>query len=68
MEGLIRLVAESFVRHGLEVEPVADLQGNLQVGSRTGEPSARPTSAPPTKALPEHNYRKMLEVDFARKA
>lgn len=64
MEGLIRLVAESFVRHGLEVEPVAD----QQVSSQASELSARPTPAPLTEALPEHNYRKMLEVDLATKA
>jgi hypothetical protein len=63
MEGLIRLVVESFVRHGLEVEPVAD----LQLSSPASEPSARPTSAPPTEALLEHNYRKMLEADLTTK-
>lgn len=63
MEGLIRLVSESFVRHGLEVEPVADLHVPAQVVSPSSEPSVRTFPAPPTEALPEHNYRKMLEAE-----
>ena len=58
MEGLIRLVAESFVRHGLDVEPAAD----RQAGSHPGEAIFRPTQTPATGALPEHNYRKKLET------
>jgi len=63
MEGLIRLVVESFVRHGLEVEPVADLQL-----SSPRKRAQRPTHlTPPTEALLEHNYRKMLEADLTTK-
>jgi len=63
MEGLIRLVSESFVRHGLEAEPVADQHVPVQVASPSGEPSLRNFPAPPTEALPEHNYRRMLEAE-----
>lgn len=57
MEGLFRLVAESFVRHGLEVGPVA--------GPQPSEPNGRLTETPLPEALPEHNYRKKLEGDPA---
>jgi hypothetical protein len=63
MEGLIRLVSESFVRHGLEADPVADQHVSVQVASPSSEPSVRPFPAPPTEVLPEHNYRKMLEAE-----
>jgi len=61
MEGLIRLVAESFVRHGLDVEPAADRQPS----SHPVDATLRPTQAPASEALLEHNYRKKSETDPA---
>lgn len=55
MEGLIELVAASFVRHGIEV-PDSASQSVPQ--DRTFDPT------PPT-ALPEHSYRKKLDSDPA---
>jgi hypothetical protein len=57
MEGLIRLVAECFLRHGLEVEP-AD-------GSLSSEPSPKLAEAALPQALPEHNYGKSSILDRA---
>jgi hypothetical protein len=56
MDGLIQLVAASFVRHGLESPPVGD-----SLTSQTVRP-AEPTL---TAAFPEHNYRKSNESDPA---
>jgi hypothetical protein len=63
MENLIELVAASFARHGIECS--AD---NAQLGYPS---SGRSTSAVFTAvpepvlagALPEHNYRKIVQVD-----
>ena len=55
MEGLMELVAASFVRHGIE--------------SAAGDPAAtqriRPTDPPPPAVLPEHSFRKKPEGDVA---
>jgi hypothetical protein len=53
MEGLIELVAASFVRHGIEC-PAPDSAPRDRI----------PEPTPPT-ALPEHNYRKQAEADPA---
>jgi hypothetical protein len=55
MEDLIQFVAESFARHGIECQASE---------SQTTE-SVRPVEAPIPVALPEHNYRKGPDVDFA---
>lgn len=55
MEGLIQLVAESFVRHGLEVEPVD--------GSQPSEPSPKLAEAALPQALPQHNYGPSSKLD-----
>jgi len=55
MEGLFRLVAESFARHGLEAIPAGDVQP---------AESAQPfTEAPLTSVFPEHNYRPSAKPD-----
>jgi hypothetical protein len=56
MDGLIQLVADSFIRHGLESPAVGD-----SLTSQTIRP-AEPTLP---AALPEHNYRKSNESDPA---
>ncbi len=60
MEGLIELVAASFIRHGIE-SPVADASV-----PPAGPPSAIQAASPiePT-ALPEHSYRKKPEAGLA---
>lgn len=57
MEGLFRLVAESFARHGIEVSSATDVQ-----------PAESPTpalEAPLSIALPEHNFRQSAKSDPA---
>jgi hypothetical protein len=56
MDGLIQLVADSFVRHGIESPAVGD-----SLTSQTIRP-AEPTL---TTALPEHNHRKSTQSDPA---
>jgi hypothetical protein len=56
MEGLIQLVAASFIRHGIESPAAGD-----SLTSQTIRP-AEPTL---TTALPEHNYRKSTQSDPA---
>jgi hypothetical protein len=56
MEGLIELVAASFLRHGIEC-PATDSAPRIQ----TTEP------IPPTE-LPEHSFRKKPEADPAPQA
>ena len=56
MDGLIQLVADSFIRHGIESPVVGD-----SLASQTIHP-AEPTL--PT-ALPEHNYRESTQSDPA---
>jgi hypothetical protein len=55
MEGLFRLVAESFARHGLDVAPANDVQ--------PAESAAPMLETPLTIALPEHNYRQRANSD-----
>ena len=56
MDGLIQLVADSFIRHGIESPSVGD-----SLTLQTIRP-AEPTLA---TALPERNYRKSNESDPA---
>ena len=56
MEGLIQLVADSFIRHGIE---------SPDAGDPPVPPVVRPAEPILTTALPEHNYRKTLEGDPA---
>jgi len=56
MEGLIQLVAASFIRHGIESPSETD--------SLTS-PATRPAEPTLTTALPEHNYRKNTQSDPA---
>jgi hypothetical protein len=56
MEGLIELVAASFIRHGIESPPVGD-----SLTSQTIRP-AEPTL---TTGLLEHNRRTIAESDPA---
>lgn len=55
MEGLIELVAASFVRHGIEC-PAGDPNATLRF--RPAEPASQ-------VALPEHGFRKNPEGDVA---
>jgi hypothetical protein len=61
MESLIELVAASFARHGIECSSV-DAQLGYSSSGRSASvlPAASPESA---RALPEHNYRKILQAD-----
>ena len=61
MESLIELVAASLARHGIEC-PDRDskpMSGRATSPVRASIPPAEPT------ALPEHNYRKILDGDPA---
>jgi hypothetical protein len=51
MESLFQLVADSFVRHGIEAPAQVEATGVAK--TRSAE------QAPPTE-LPDHNYRKTL--------
>jgi hypothetical protein len=52
MESLFQLVADSFVRHGIEAP--AQVEATAVAKTRSAE------QAPPTE-LPDHNYRKQAE-------
>jgi hypothetical protein len=81
MDGLIQLVADSFIRHGLESPAVGDSRfvwgrapspvqpepSSAVVGgqSTTGYALAQTTSPAEPTALPEHSYRKSNESDPA---
>jgi hypothetical protein len=56
MEGLIQLVAASFIRHGIESPAEAD---------SLFSPAIRPAEPILPTALPEHNYRKSTQSDPA---
>jgi hypothetical protein len=56
MEGLIQLVAASFIRHGIESPDEADALPPLAI--RAAEPTHSTT-------LPEHNYRTSTQSDPA---
>jgi len=56
MEGLIQLVAASFIRHGIESPAEAD---------SLFSPAVRPAEPILPAALPEHNYRKSTQSDPA---
>ncbi len=59
MEDLIEIVAASFARHGINFTDAA-----ARAAERTNEPA--PASMPAeTTALPEHNFRRILEGDPA---
>lgn len=55
MEGLIELVAASFVRHGIE----------CPAGDSEAAPRIRPTEPTPLTALPDHSFGKKPEGDVA---
>lgn len=57
MENLIQLVAESFVRHGLEALPATDRN---QV-----EPGTKPALPQSLESLPQHSFAKSLVEDPA---
>jgi len=62
MEGLIELVAASFLRHGLE-SPAADAK---TVAAQSAAPGpTHGASAIEPAAFPEHSFRKKPEADFA---
>jgi hypothetical protein len=61
MEGLIELVAASFVRHGIEC-PAVDSQLARPVSTKTVQ-AIRPAEPTLTTALPDHNYRKSPQPD-----
>jgi hypothetical protein len=56
MEGLIQLVAASFIRHGIE---------SPAPGDSPASPAIRPAEPTLATALPEHNYRKCSQSDPA---
>jgi hypothetical protein len=56
MEGLIQLVAATFIRHGIESLAAADSLTSQAI------PSAEVTLP---AVLPEHNYRRSTESDHA---
>ncbi|MBZ5656337.1 MAG: hypothetical protein LAO56_13790 [Acidobacteriia bacterium] len=56
MEGLIQLVAASFIRHGIESPATGD--SLITQAIRPAEPTL-------TTALPEHNFRKRTQSDPA---
>jgi len=56
MEGLIQLVAASFIRNG--IESPAEVESLSPPAIRTAEPTL------PVE-LPEHNYRKSIQADPA---
>jgi hypothetical protein len=55
MEDLMKLVADSFVRHGIE----------CPAGDSALAPVSRPTEPPAISALPEHSFRKKPEAEVA---
>jgi hypothetical protein len=55
MEDLMKLVADSFLRHGIE----------CPAGDSVLAPVSRPTEPPPISALPEHSFRKKPEAEIA---
>ena len=55
MEDLMKLVAASFVRHGIE----------CPAGDSAPTPVSRPTEPTPISALPEHSFRKKPEAEVA---
>ena len=59
MEGLIELVAASFVRHGIE-SPAAD----IPAPAVSPNPTQAASPIEPA-ALPEHSYRKKPEAGLA---
>ncbi len=81
MDGLIQIVADSFIRHGLESPAVGDPRfvwgrapspvqaepNSAGVGgqSTTGYALAQTTRPAEPSALPEHNYGKSNESDPA---
>jgi hypothetical protein len=64
MEDLIELVAASFARHGIQCPQDSPMSSSCGDGAlpRQGEAEPRPQTLFAT-ALPEHNYRKMVQGD-----
>jgi hypothetical protein len=67
MEDLIELVAASFARHGIQCPQDPPIPTSSSCGDgalpRPGEAEPRPQTALFAAALPEHNYRKMVQGD-----
>jgi hypothetical protein len=65
MEDLIELVAASFARHGIQCPQDPPMSSSCGDGAlpRPGEAEPRPQTALFAAALPEHNYRKMVQGD-----
>jgi len=64
MEDLIELVAASFARHGIRCPQDPPISSSCGDGALPGPGEAEPR--PQTlfaTALPEHNYRKMVQGD-----
>lgn len=59
MEGLIELVAASFVRHGIESPADSTAVSAPPAATADAISQILPT------ALPEHSYRKKPDADFA---
>jgi hypothetical protein len=68
MEGLIELVAASFLRHGIECPAAESSSAQGQVSTPAPSEHSQAFVHEPTlpSALPEHNYRKQSEADPAR--
>jgi hypothetical protein len=76
MEALMKLVADSFARHGIEC-PASNSNDGVRAGvvicpgeqgaaaGRTTANSVVTAHGPNPVALPEHNYRKSLQGDPA---
>ena len=62
MEGLMKIVAASFLRHGLE-GPGAEVAGKEPAAHSARKDAS--VSEPTLPALPEHNYRKQSEAERA---
>ncbi len=63
MESLIKLVAASFARHGIECPADPQLAQPMSAQPAPAQ-AARPVE-PAFSALPEHNYRKGPQTDLA---
>jgi hypothetical protein len=63
MERLIELVAASFARHGIECSADDAQLGYPTSGRLTSALFAAGPEPVPVGALPEHNYRKIVQAD-----
>ena len=63
MESLIELVAASFARHGIECSADDAELGYPTSGRSTSSLFAAGPEPVLARALPEHNYRKIVQAD-----